>query len=152
MCRAREGTGWYSWEKVGSAYEINYLNVCIEDQYRCDGIVHCKEWEDEVGCPQRATERCGHGFYENRNWVSGYHCRMHYNQPDGRNCEKEDDLLCTARAGEWAGRKICLGKEFQCDNYLQCVGVGDKKLWIADVSAFFQVLIKLPISKKFSKN
>ena len=31
-----------------------------------------------------------------------------------------DDLTCTARDGEWAKKKICVGKKFLCDNYLQC--------------------------------
>ena len=28
--------------------------------------------------------------------------------------------MCTARDGKFAGKKICVEKKFQCDNYLQC--------------------------------
>ena len=28
--------------------------------------------------------------------------------------------MCTARDGKFAGKKICVEKKFQCDNFLQC--------------------------------
>ena len=34
-------------------------------------------------------------------------------------CDGEE-VMCTARDGRFAGRKICVEKTFQCDNYLQC--------------------------------
>ena len=35
--------------------------------------------------------------------------------------------MCTARDGRWAGRKVCLGKRFQCDNYVQCEDARDEQ-------------------------
>lgn len=32
----------------------------------------------------------------------------------------QDDLMCRARDGRWAGMKICLTKKFLCDNHIQC--------------------------------
>ena len=32
----------------------------------------------------------------------------------------QDDLMCTARDGRWAGMKICLMEKFLCDNHIQC--------------------------------
>ena len=34
-------------------------------------------------------------------------------------CDGEE-VMCTARDGRFAGKKICVGKKFQCDNFLQC--------------------------------
>ena len=34
-------------------------------------------------------------------------------------CDGEE-VMCTARDGKFAGKKICVEKKFQCDNYLQC--------------------------------
>ena len=39
----------------------------------------------------------------------------------------EKKLMCTARDGRWAGRKICLEKRFQCDNYVQCEDARDEQ-------------------------
>ena len=30
-------------------------------------------------------------------------------------CEKEEEVMCTARDGEFVGKKICVEKKFQCD-------------------------------------
>ena len=35
--------------------------------------------------------------------------------------------MCTARDGKFAGKKICVEKKFQCDNYLQCEDGQDEK-------------------------
>ena len=35
-------------------------------------------------------------------------------------CEQEDQLICTARVGRLAGKKVCLEKNFLCDNHVQC--------------------------------
>ena len=50
------------------------LSVCMEDQYRCDGIVHCKEGEDEANCTQEAEVKCN-------NKGGGYNCHKAYRQP-----------------------------------------------------------------------
>ena len=34
-------------------------------------------------------------------------------------CDGEE-VMCTARDGRFAGKKICVEKKFQCDNFLQC--------------------------------
>ena len=38
----------------------------------------------------------------------------------------EDELMCTARNGTLAGKKICLEKKFNCDNYVQCEDAEDE--------------------------
>ena len=38
-----------------------------------------------------------------------------------------DKPTCIARSGKWEGQKICLEKEFICDNTLQCMGGEDEK-------------------------
>ena len=37
-----------------------------------------------------------------------------------------DVLMCTARDGKWAGRKICLEEKYRCDNYVQCTEAEDE--------------------------
>ena len=92
-------------------------SVCIEDQYKCDGVIHCRGGEDEVNCTLTATEKCecknGYCFYNTQ-------CDKAYKGPDGGHCVEKDDLLCRARDGKWAGENICLKKKFLCDNYVQC--------------------------------
>ena len=83
------------------------LDVCIEEQYRCYGIDQCNEKEDEIGCNNDPT----YCYYEN--------CDKYYKAPMGGHCEGDNDLVCTARSGRWAGRSICVGEKFQCDNYVQ---------------------------------
>ena len=34
-------------------------------------------------------------------------------------CDGEE-VMCTARDGKFAGKKICVEKKFQCDNYVLC--------------------------------
>ena len=101
MCTARQHSKW------------EWMEVCIEDQYKCDGVLHCWNDEDEVGCSQEATERCAS------------ECDEHYKQPEGGDCGEK--LKCTARAGKWAGFKICLDKKFKCDNYVQCEDAKDEE-------------------------
>ena len=36
--------------------------------------------------------------------------------------------MCTARDGKFAGKKICVEKKFQCDNYLQCEDGKDEEM------------------------
>ena len=55
----------------------------------------------------------------NGKWVFGPKCAKAYKPPTGGHCEKEE-VMCTARDGKFVGRKICVGKKFQYDNYLQC--------------------------------
>ena len=43
----------------------------------------------------------------------------------GKKCE-EDNIICTARDGYWAGREICLEKRYRCDNFLQCEDGSDE--------------------------
>ena len=92
-------------------------SVCIEDQYKCDGVIHCEGEEDEVNCTLTVTEKCecknGYCFYNTQ-------CDKAYKGPDGGHCVEKDDLLCRARDGKWAGENICLKKKFLCDNYVQC--------------------------------
>ena len=85
------------------------LTVCIKDQYKCDGVVHCEKEEDEANCNQTATKKCWHEK-----------CDQAFKGPSGGHCEDKDDLMCRARDGKWAGENICLKKEFLCDNYIQC--------------------------------
>ena len=98
------------------------LRVCIKDKYKCDGVRHCRNGEDEANCTQEVPKWC---FYSNcdkcKSMYKGYReCEKAYNPPAGGYCEKEDDLMCTARDGKFARRTICVGKKFQCDNNLQC--------------------------------
>ena len=56
----------------------------------------------------------------NGKWVDGPKCDKAYKPPIGGHCEKEEEVMCTARDGKFAGKKICVEKKFQCDNHLQC--------------------------------
>ena len=94
------------------------LEVCIEEQYKCDGVLHCEAKEDEAGCNLEATERC-----EGKDWRED-NCTKSYTLPDG-DCG-EDELKCTARSGRWAGEKICVGRRFRCDNHPQCLDAEDE--------------------------
>ena len=47
-------------------------------------------------------------------------------------CSKEggdcgEMLMCSARDGLWAGRKICVEEKFKCDNYVQCQDASDEE-------------------------
>ena len=84
--------------------------VCIKDQYKCDRVRHCDGNEDETNCTQEATSDC----FERGD------CDKAYKAPAGGHCEAEDELMCTARDGRFARKKICVEKKFQCDNHLQC--------------------------------
>ena len=94
-------------DKIG----LDNRTVCIEDKYKCDGIVHCKDKEDEKNCPRKHYKQCGGNVLRK--------CVGSYKMPDGAHCEN-GDMMCTARDGRWAKKNICLGKKFLCDNYLQC--------------------------------
>ena len=85
------------------------MNVSIKEKNKCDGVLHCGGGEDEAGCPEEATDKC-----------EGFYCDNDYKQPADGHCKKEDDLICTARDGRYAGNKICLEKKFLCDNHVQC--------------------------------
>merc|ERR1712001_616829 len=37
-----------------------------------------------------------------------------------------EKLMCTARDGMWAGKKICVPEKFRCDNFLQCLNAEDE--------------------------
>ena len=63
MCRAIKGF----WES---------LNVCIKDQYKCDGVAHCHGEEDEANCIQNATEKCDSDCDKAHRAPSGGHCTM----------------------------------------------------------------------------
>ena len=89
------------------------LEVCIEDQYRCDGIVQCECEEDEIGCPEEATKKC-----------TQYLCDQYYKQPKGKSCG--DNLKCVARDGKYEGFEICIPSDYICDNTLQCAGGEDE--------------------------
>ena len=82
------------------------LEVCIEEQYKCDGVLHCEAEEDEAGCSLEATEGC-----EGKYWREEHDCTKSYTLPDG-DCG-EDELKCTARSGRWAGEKVCMEKRCQ---------------------------------------
>ena len=110
MCKPR--SGWKG--RWGN------LDICIEEKYKCDGVLHCREGEDETGCAEEATERC------EGNRQDGFKCDKYYKQPAGGHCLEEEDLLCTARDGRYAGFKICVGKKFHCDNFLQCEDGADE--------------------------
>ena len=97
MCWARDG----KWKN---------LNVCIKNQYKCDGVNHCGRKEDEANCHHAWPKECG----------TSYDCDKDYKAPAGGYCEDKKDLMCRARDGKWAGRNICLKKKFLCDNYIQC--------------------------------
>ena len=104
MCNARSLKRWDQ-------------NVCVKDQYKCDGVVHCQGNEDEAKCTEVTNSSC-----ENK-WVTGEgfdgDCDKAY-KPIPRHCEKEEEVMCTARDGKFAGKKICVEKKFQCDNYVLC--------------------------------
>merc|ERR1712012_388956 len=72
-------------------------------------VRHCHRVEDETNCNQAYTSKC-----------SSSDCNKAYKPPTGGHCEKEEEVLCTARDGKFAGKKICVEKKFQCDNHLQC--------------------------------
>ena len=99
-CTARKGT---KWEEEGKEME-----VCIDLQYKCDRVVHCRDGEDEAGCSQEATEKC-----EGKEWWKGQKCDKYYKQPEG---DCGDKMMCTGRDGKWAGNKICLEEKFKCVN------------------------------------
>ena len=103
MCTAQQHTKW------------DGLDVCIDEQYKCDGVFHCQRGEDEIDCSQEATKWCG----------SDMNCDKHYKQLEGGICG-EEKLMCTARAGRWAGWRICLSEKFQCDNFVQCEDARDE--------------------------
>ena len=90
---------------------LDNRTVCIEDKYKCDGILHCKDKEDEKDCPRKNYQQCGGNVLRK--------CIGSYKMPDGDHC-KNGDMMCTARDGRWAKKNICLGKKFLCDNHLQC--------------------------------
>ena len=104
MCTAEYYTKW------------DRLRVCITDKYKCDGVRHCLGAEDEANCAKNSTSEC-----------YGSDCNKAYKAPIGGHCEKEKEVMCTARDGFFAGRNICVGKKFQCDNYLQCEDGQDEK-------------------------
>lgn len=108
-CTARWGTKWQD-------KQHKKMDVCIELQYKCDGVVHCLGREDEAGCSQEATENCEDPEF--------WKCDKFYKQPEGDCGEK---LMCTARDGKWAGNKICLEEKFKCDSYAQCLGAEDEE-------------------------
>ena len=91
--------------------------VCIKDQYKCDGVLHCYKGEDETNCNQWSNTAC----------EDSGDCDKAYNPPP-RHCETEDDVMCTARDGKFAGRKICVQKKFQCDNHIQCDDGKDEEM------------------------
>ena len=98
MCTARDG----KWKNQ---------KVCVKEQYKCDRVVHCKgkhpDYEDETNCNQEATSGCRESD-----------CNKAY-KPVPKHCDG-DEVMCTARDGKFAGKKICVEKKFQCDNHLQC--------------------------------
>ena len=96
MCTARRG----KWEDQ---------KVCVKDQYKCDRVVHCEGGEDETNCNQKAISNCSYSD-----------CNKAYKALIGGHCEKEDEVMCTARDGGFEGWNICVGTKFQCDNHLQC--------------------------------
>merc|ERR1719461_1301214 len=69
----------------------------FHNYYRCTGDTpgQCVDWE-----------KCLDGSSEIKEAEDG-HC-------DG------EEVMCTARYGKFPGKKICVEKKFQCDNYLQC--------------------------------
>ena len=91
------------------------------------GIVHCEGEEDESDCPQDTSRECNFTNHCNCNYGEGRNCDKSYRHPNGGSCESEDDLMCTARDGSWAGYKVCLGKKFHCDNHLQCEDGADEE-------------------------
>ena len=38
-----------------------------------------------------------------------------------------EKLMCTARDGKLAGKKICVPEKFRCDNILQCLNAEDEE-------------------------
>ena len=43
----------------------------------------------------------------------------------GEGCGEK--LMCTARDGKLAGKKICVPEKFRCDNILQCLNAEDEE-------------------------
>merc|ERR1712012_1136645 len=80
-------------------------------------VRHCHRVEDETNCNQAYTSYC---------W--GSDCEKAYKPPTGGHCEKEEEVMCTARDGKFAGTKICVEKKFQCDNHLQCEDGKDEEM------------------------
>ena len=73
--------------------------------------------EDETNCNQGATSYCG----------DTSDCDKAYKTPTGRHCNGEE-VMCTARDGRFVGKKICVEKKFQCDNFLQCEDGKDEEM------------------------
>ena len=92
----------------GERWEVEMARCVHQEQYKCDGVGHCYSKIDETNCNQEATSWCSE---------SG-DCDKAY-KPVPKYCDGEE-VLCTARDGKFAGKKICVEKKFQCDNYLQC--------------------------------
>ena len=96
-------------------------DVCIEDKYKCDGIVHCDGGEDELDCySEKATKKC-----EGTSILKQDHkCDKFYKQPLGGDCG--ENLKCIARDGMFMGFEVCVPSDFICDNRLQCQGGEDE--------------------------
>ena len=90
--------------------------VCVKEQYKCDQVRHCNYGEDEANCNQEVTS-----------WCYGKDCDKAFKAPAGGHCDGEL-LMCTARDGRFAGKKICVDKKFQCDNYPQCEDGKDEEM------------------------
>ena len=105
---------------VGREGKWGGLEVCVADEFKCDGIVQCEGEEDEIGCSEQANRLC-----EGYSWeFVGYKCDKFYKLPAGGDCGEK--LKCVARDGVFVGFEICVPSEFICDNTLQCLGGEDE--------------------------
>ena len=105
------------------------LGVCIEEKYKCDGIVQCEGGEDEMGCSRNATKNCegtsvGTRVPSDGYIFNGHECDKFYKQLLGGVCGEK--LKCIARDGRYVGIEICVPSDFICDNTLQCQGGEDE--------------------------
>ena len=154
MCKGRRGSKWEKVDVCVKEDEVRCDGVphCWkgyaengvlggEDEANCTHIVSEvigvdyteseEEMHEELGGDNEHVDCDGqehwYHYSESPNEMYGYMCNKYYRQPTDGHCESEDDLICTARSGKWAGHRICLEKKFQCDNHVQCEDARDEE-------------------------
>lgn len=100
------------------------LEVCLDKNYECDGIIQCNGEEDEASCGRDANVSDSKTCDVDAKRENGHKCNKFYKQPSGGQCDEM--LKCIARDGRFKGFEVCVPSEFICDNSLQCQGGEDE--------------------------